>query len=145
MYHTILIPVENSRADRTILEHVRPLARLAGSRLLLLHVANGWVARNFEQLKLAEGEEIQEDRAYLERTAEELRKEGFEVESILAMGEPSTEIVKFAKSHTVDLIAMATHGHRLVGDLIYGSTADKVRHLVEIPVLLLKARDYIQR
>ena len=140
MYHTILIPVENSRADRTILEHVRPLARLAGSRLLLLHVANGWVARNFEQLKLAEGEEIQEDRAYLERTAEELRKEGFEVESILAMGEPSTEIVKFAKSHTVDLIAMATHEHRLVGDLVYGSTADKVRHLVEIPVLLLKAR-----
>jgi len=62
------------------------------------------------------------------------------VESILAMGEPSTEIVKFAKSHTVDLIAMATHGHRLVGDLVYGSTADKVRHLVEIPVLLLKAR-----
>ncbi len=145
MYHTILIPVENSRADQAILEHVKPLARLAGSRFLLLHVANGWVARNFEQLKLAEGEEIQEDRAYLERTAEELRKEGFEADCILAMGEPSTEIVKFAKSHTVDLIAMATHGHRLVGDLIYGSTADKVRHLVEIPVLLLKARDFTQR
>jgi nucleotide-binding universal stress UspA family protein len=145
MYHTILIPVENSPADRAILEHIKPLARLTGSRFLLLHVADGWVARNFEQLKLAEGEEIQEDRAYLERLAEELRKEGFEVDSILAMGEPSTEIVKFAKSHAIDLIAMATHGHRLVADLIHGSTADKVRHLVEIPVLLLKAREFIQR
>lgn len=145
MYHTILIPVENSPADRTILEHIKPLARLTGARFLLLHVADGWVARNFEQLKLAEGEEIQEDRAYLERTAGELREEGFEVESILAMGEPSTEIVKFAKSHSIDLIAMATHGHRLVADLIHGSTADKVRHLVEIPVLLLKARESIQR
>lgn len=140
MYHTILIPVENSRADHSILEHVKPLAKLTGSRFLLIHVANGWAARNYDQLQLAESEEIQEDRAYLDRLTDELRKEGFSAESILAMGEPSVEIVKFAQEHTVDLIAMSTHGHRFVGDLIYGNTADKVRHLVDIPVLLLKAK-----
>jgi len=140
MYRTILIPVENSPADQTILDHIRTLARPAGSSLILIHVADGWAARNFEQLNLAESEEIQEDRAYLERRAAELRAEGFSVECVLAMGQPSDEIVKFVGTRHVDLIAMSTHGHRLVGDLLHGSTADKVRHVVDVPVLLLKAR-----
>ena len=140
MYYTILVPVENSPADPTIIDHIKRLARLTGARLILLHVADGWAARNFEQLNLAESEEIQEDRAYLERRAAELRAEGFSVECVLAMGQPSDEIVKFVRGRKVDLIAMSTHGHRLVGDLLHGSTADKVRHLVDVPVLLLKAR-----
>jgi nucleotide-binding universal stress UspA family protein len=140
MYHTILIPVENSQADQTILDHIKPLAKMTGASLLLMHVADGWVARNFEQLNLAESEEMKTDRAYLERRAEELRDEGFVVNHVLAMGEPSDEIVKFVRSHNVDLIAMSTHGHRFISDLLYGSTADKVRHLVNVPVLLLKAK-----
>lgn len=140
MYHTILIPVENSPADQTILDHIKPLARMTGASLLLMHVADGWVARNFEQLNLAESEEITTDRAYLERRADELRREGFIVNHVLAMGEPSDEIVKFVRAHNVDLIAMSTHGHRFISDLLYGSTADKVRHLVNVPVLLLKAK-----
>jgi len=140
MYRTILIPIENSPADQTILDHIRPLAKMTGASIVLMHVANGWAARNFNQLNLAESEEIKEDRAYLARRAEELRGEGFAVDHVLAMGEPSDEIVKFARANQVDLIAMSTHGHRLVGDLIYGSTADKVRHLVEMPVLLLKVK-----
>lgn len=140
MYHTILIPLENSPADQTILDHVRALARLTGSRLILIHVADGWAARNFDQLNLAESEEIREDRAYLERRAAELRDEGFSVSSTLAMGQPSDEIIKFVQSNPVDLIAMSTHGHRFVSDIIHGSTADKVRHVVDVPVLLLRAK-----
>jgi nucleotide-binding universal stress UspA family protein len=139
MYHRILIPLENSDADETILGHIRPLARLTGASLLLMHVANGWVARNFDRLNLAESEEMRDDRAYLERRAAELRAEGFEVDAVLAMGEPSDEIIRYVREHKVDLIAMSTHGHRFLGDLIHGSTADKVRHLVGVPVLLLKA------
>jgi nucleotide-binding universal stress UspA family protein len=140
MYKKILIPLENSNADKAILEHIKPLAKWAGASLLLMHVADGWVARNYEQLKLAESEEMKADRAYLESVARTLRAEGFEVDHVLAMGEPSDEIVKFTRKHKVDLIAMSTHGHRFVSDLLYGSTADKVRHLVDVPVLLLKAR-----
>jgi nucleotide-binding universal stress UspA family protein len=140
MYHHILIPLENTATDQTILRHIKSLAQLTRARLVLLHIADGWAARNFEQLNLAESEEIQKDRAYLEAQAQQLRDEGFEVECALAMGEPSDEIIKFSKSRPFDLIAMATHGHRFVGDLIHGSTADKVRHQVEIPVLLLKAQ-----
>lgn len=141
MYRNILIPVENSQADRTILGHIKLLAKMTGANLLLLHVADGWVARNFDQLKLVEGEEIKEDRAYLERCTTQLRSEGFTVTHALAMGEPADEIIKFVRENDVDLIAMSTHGHRFIGDLLYGSTADKVRHLVDIPVLLLKAKN----
>ena len=154
MYQKILIPLENSKADRAILQHIRPLAKMTGASLLLMHVADGWVARNYEQLHLVESEEIKTDRAYLESVAKALRAdraylesvtrtlqaEGFEVSHVLAMGEPSDEIVKFTRKHKVDLIAMSTHGHRFISDLLYGSTADKVRHLVDVPVLLLKAK-----
>ena len=140
MYKKILIPLENSAADQAILQHIRSLAKLTGASLLLMHVADGWVARHYEQLNLAESEEMKTDRAYLESVAQTLQAEGFEVSHVLAMGEPSDEIVKFTRKHKVDLIAMSTHGHRFVSDLLYGSTADKVRHLVDVPVLLLKAK-----
>lgn len=139
MYRHILIPLEHSEADDTILRHIKPLARLTGAKLVLVHVADGWVARNFNQLKLAESEEMKEDRAYLEKRAKELTEEGFSCDAVLALGEPSDEIIKLAREKEVDLIAMTTHGHRFVGDLVYGATADKVRHAVDVPVLLLRA------
>ena len=140
MYRHILIPVENSPADETILAHIKPLARMTGAKLLLVHVSDGWVARNFNQLKLAESEEMREDRDYLEKRGRELTDEGFQCDAVLALGEPSDEIIKLAREKNVDLIAMTTHGHRLISDILYGATADKVRHGVDVPVLLLKVR-----
>ena len=145
MYNKILIPLENSAADQAILQHIRLLAKMTGASLLLMHVAVGWVARNYEHLNLAESEEMKTDRAYLESVAKTLQVEGFEVSHVLAMGEPSDEIVKFTRKHKVDLIAMSTHGHRFISDLLYGSTADKVRHLVDVPVLLLKASQNLSK
>ncbi|HME87930.1 MAG TPA: universal stress protein [Chthoniobacterales bacterium] len=140
MYKTILIPVENRETDQTILQHIRPLARLTNARLMLVHVADGWVARNYDELKLRESEEMKQDREYLLNLERELRQEGFEVNSVLALGEPSDEIIKLAREKDVDLIAMTTHGHRFISDLLYGATVDKVRHAVDIPVLLLKVK-----
>jgi nucleotide-binding universal stress UspA family protein len=141
MYKTILVPVENRETDQTILQHIRPLARLTNSKLVLVQVADGWVARNYEQFKLQESDEMKSDREYLNTLENELRSEGFEVRSVLAMGDPATEIIKLAQAQEVELIAMTTHGHRLVGDILYGSTADKVRHNVDVPVLLLKVKN----
>jgi len=140
MYKKILVAVENSEADRTILEHIQPLARLTGARLLLVHVADGWVARNFNELNLRESEEMQEDRAYLGRLRGELEEHGFEVEALLRMGDPAKEICRVAEEQAVDLIAMATHGHRGVSDVIHGQTVDHVRHKMRMPVLLLRAK-----
>src|SRR5262249_30074022 len=140
MYKRILVAVENSSADRTILSHVSELARLTGAELLLVHVADGWAARNFDQLKLRESEEMKADRAYLTQLREELVGRGFRVEPALALGDPATELIRTSEEQQVDLIAMSTHGHRFLADLLHGATADRVRHLVKVPVLLLRAQ-----
>ncbi len=140
MYRRILVAVENSPADRTILTHVSQLAKLTGASLLLVHVADGWAARNFDQLKLRESEEMKADRVYLEQVRAGLEAQGFTVETRLAMGDPATELIKASEELGVDLIAMSTHGHRFVKDMLLGATADKVRHLVKVPVLLLRAQ-----
>lgn len=140
MYQHILIPLENSVTDEAILEHVKPLLRMTGAKLLLLHVADGWVARNFNKFKLAESEEMKNDRAYLEKMAVKLRGDGFSVQILLALGNPPTEIVKVAECEHCDLIAMAGHGHRLFGDLFHGSTITEVRHHTNIPLLVLRAK-----
>lgn len=139
MYRKILVALENSRADASLLPHVQALAKLAGSELLLVHVADGWVARNFNQLKLTESEEMKQDRHYLEQTTAELRKAGLNVSAHLALGDPPTEILKTAERENCDLIAMTTHGHRFIGDLIFGSTINEVRHRSSVPVLLVRA------
>jgi nucleotide-binding universal stress UspA family protein len=140
MYRRILVAIEHSAADATILAHVSQLAKLTGAALLLVHVADGWAARNFDHLKLRESEEMKADRAYLEQVRAGLEAQGFTVETRLAMGDPATELIKASEELGVDLIAMSTHGHRFVKDMLLGATADKVRHLVSVPVLLLRAQ-----
>jgi nucleotide-binding universal stress UspA family protein len=139
MYNNILVAIEHSQADRTVIDHVQQLAKLTGASLLLVHVADGWAARHYDELALRESEEMKEDRAYLERIREELASHGFATTTHLAMGDPATELVKVAEAQKVDLIAMSTHGHRFINDLLRGSTADRVRHSVGVPVLMIRA------
>jgi nucleotide-binding universal stress UspA family protein len=139
MYKKILVALENTRADETLQPHIAELARLVGAELLLLHVADGWAARNFEQLKLAESDEMKADRAYLERAAVTLRATGLRVSTLLALGNPPTEILRTAEQQGCDLIAMTSHGHKLLADLVLGSTIDRVRHNTRIPILVVRA------
>ena len=139
MYRKILIALENSRADHSLVPHITQLAKQLHSQLLLVHVADGWVARNYEQLKLTESEEMKEDRLYLEETAAKLRAQGLTVSMHLALGDPPTEILRTAEREKCDLIAMTTHGHRLLGDIIFGSTIEQVRHKTTIPILVVRA------
>ncbi len=139
MYQRILVALENSRSDQALLPHVEKLAALLHSELLLVHVADGWAARNFDRLKLAESEEMKADRAYLEETASKLRAVGLQVRVHLALGDPPAEILKAADTEKCDLIAMTTHGHRLIGDIIYGSTIEHVRHKATVPLLVVRA------
>lgn len=139
MYRRILVAIEHSAADATILSHVAELARATGAALLLVHVADGFAARHFDNLKLRESEEMQRDRAYLESLRQQLSAQGLTVAIELAKGDPANELVRLADRGDVDLLAMSTHGHRFIADMLLGATADKVRHLVKIPVLLLRA------
>ena len=138
MYRKILVALDNSPPEQALLDHVARLAVRLQSRLLLLHVADGWVARNYDALQLAESEEMKEDRAYLDQIATRLRAQGIEVTTRLALGDPPQEILKVAGEENCDLIAMTTHGHRLVGDLLLGSTIEAVRHQSHIPILVVR-------
>ena len=139
MYKKILVALENGPADQTMLPEIAQLAARLGSELLLLHVADGWAARSFDQLKLAESEEIKSDRAYLEKTAASLRAKHLTVTTQLAMGNPPTEILKIAEAEHCNLIAMTSHGHRVFGDIFHGSTITEVRHRTHIPIFLVRA------
>lgn len=140
VYRRILVAIEHSAADETILAHVCDLAKLTGAELRLVHVADGFAARHFDDLKLRESEEMRSDRAYLEGLQQRLTASGLIVSIELAKGDPARELVRLARSGDVDLLAMSTHGHRFLADMLLGATADKVRHQVAIPVLLLKAQ-----
>lgn len=137
MYRKILVALENGPADERLLPHIGEFARRLGADLLLLHVADGWAARNYAQLKLTESAEMKADDEYLSATAQKLAAGGLKVETLLALGNPPDEIVRVAVEMNCDLIALASHGHKLFGDLVHGSTIDKVRHNSTVPLLVV--------
>jgi len=138
MWEKILVTLDATSADRTILDHVRPLARRFNSRLVLLHVADGWAARTYGPEAVSP--EITEDKAYLESVRRELQEEGIQAETELAFGNPPSEIVKWVREKQCDLVAMSTHGHRFLADFFLGATAHRVQHQVDVPVLLVKVK-----
>ena len=140
MYKKILVALDHTAADRALGPHVTQMAVHLKSDLLLVHVADGWVARNYDRLSLAESEEMQDDARYLEEIAAGIRAEmGLAVTTRLALGNPPDEIVKVADEERCDLIAMTSHGHRFVADFFLGSTIDEVRHRISIPLLIVRA------
>lgn len=138
MYTRILVPLEHSPYDDAILAHVGELAHHCGASVLLIHVADGFAARNVAQLNLRESEEMRSDREYIERRCAELEELGVPSDAVLAGGDPAREIVDAAQREGCDLIAMATHGHRFVQDLLRGSVANDVRHQSRVPVLMVR-------
>lgn len=139
MFKRILVPLEHSATDQTILEYVRPVARASHAGLVLIHVADGWVARNIHHLDLRESEEMKEDRAYLELVCAQLQGEGLVCEAVFAAGEPAREIAEAASREHCDLIVMATHGHRGLNDVVRGSVASELRHITMVPILMVRA------
>jgi len=138
MYKTILVTLDGTSTDRAIIEHVKPLAKLAGSRVVVLHVADGWAARTYGPDAVSR--EILEDTAYLAKVRSEFQVAGISAEAEMAYGDPTSEIVKWVKQKGCDLVAMSTHGHRFLADLFLGTTASRVQHSISVPVLLLRAK-----
>jgi nucleotide-binding universal stress UspA family protein len=138
MYDTILVTLDGTPSDRAIIEHIKQLANLAHSRLVLLHVADGWAARTYGPDAVSP--EISEDTTYLEKIREEFQSAGIPTEAELAYGEPVKEIIKWVEQKGCDLVAMSTHGHRFLADLFLGTTASRVQHSISVPVLLLRAK-----
>ncbi|HZT68436.1 MAG TPA: universal stress protein [Terriglobia bacterium] len=138
MFKKILVALDHSKSDSVLLPRVKELCRLTNASLLLLHVSTGWKASWQRDLNLTDSLEMEEDRDYLREVERSLRQEGFEVDSRHATGNAADAIVRTAREENCDLIAMATHGHRWLSDLIHGTTIGKVRHETDIPLFLVK-------
>ena len=138
MYDTILVTLDGTSSDRAIIEHVKQLAKLAQSRIVLLHVADGWAARTYGPDAVSP--EIAEDSEYLDKVRAEFQSAGIPADAELAYGQPADEIIKWVKQKGCSLVAMSTHGHRFLADLFLGATATRVRHSIAVPVLLLRAK-----
>jgi len=138
MYEKILVTLDGTSSDRAIIEHLKQLAKLAHSRLVLLHVADGWAARTYGPDAVSP--EISEDTAYLEKVRAEFLAAGIPTDAELAYGDPANEIINWVRQKGCDLVAMSTHGHRFLADLFRGVTATRVQHSINVPVLLLKAK-----
>ena len=138
MYKIILVTLDGTSTDRAIIGHVKSLAKLAQSRVVLLHVADGWAARTYGPDAISR--EITEDTAYLKKVRAEFQAAGIHADAELAFGEPVKEIVKWVKQKGCDLVAMSTHGHRFLADIFLGTTASRVQHSISVPVLLLRAK-----
>lgn len=138
MYETILVTLDGTSSDRAIIEHVKQLAKLAQSHLVLLHVADGWAARTYGPEAVSP--EITADTAYLEKVRAEFETAGIPAQAELAYGDPANEIVKWIGKKGCDLVAMSTHGHRFLADIFLGTTASRVQHRISVPVLLLRAK-----
>jgi len=140
VFKKILVALDHSKADAALLPRVKELARLTHADIVLLHVSTGWAAQWQDPLNLSDSVEMQEDRNYLASVTEQLRSEGFTVTARHGRGAPSEEILKAARAEGCDLIAMTTHGHRWLSDLIHGTTITRVRHESEVPIFLVKAK-----
>ena len=138
MYKTILVTLDGTPTDRAIIEHVKQLAKLLQSHVVLLHVATGVPAKVYGSD--AAGKEVREAEAYLDRIRAEFLASGIPAAAEMAYGDPVQEIVKWVQQKGCDLVAMSTHGHRLLADIVYGTTASRVQHSISVPVLLLRAK-----
>jgi len=138
MYDKILLALDASPTDRPMIEHLKELAAIMHSRIVLLHVASGPAAQFHHED--AAGKEIADSRAYLDQVRSKCEAAGIPTVAQLAYGDPLREIIKWVDEKGCDLVAMGTHGHKWLADLFFGATASRVQHNISVPVLLLRAR-----
>lgn len=138
MYKKILVPLDGSELAEEVLLHVREMAKILGSELVLVRVALAYPLPGIDPIE-AEVKVVEEVTAYLEEVEKRLRHEGLHVSTAVRYGRAAEEILEHARDHRVDLIAMSTHGRSGLGRLLMGSVAETVLRHASVPVFLVRA------
>ena len=132
----IAVALDRSKTDAKVVGHCLRLASADEAGVVLLHVVDTAHAQVYGTDTW--DEHAQDDEAYLEAVATEMRGLGASVDIEILHGSPAEALVRFVKANAIDLLVMGAHGHRLFGDLLHGETIDTVRHQLEIPVLIVR-------
>jgi manganese transport protein len=130
------VALEHSQGDATIISAAITLAKSYNASITLVHVVDTPGAAVYGR----ESESLHStaDMAYLKRLAEELEERQFQVNIDFRFGRPVEELIRAVKENGFDLMVFGSHGHRLMGDIIYGQTVDSVRHAIDIPVFVVR-------
>ena len=131
VYKKILVTIDCSPVDQTIIRHVAPLALQNRAEVYLLHVVH---AHTLDQRRALRAQ----TEPCLETHCETLRSQGIQTRQLIREGEPDEEILKEIESGSYDLVAMATHGHKFFGNFLFGSVSESLKHNISIPLLLIK-------
>jgi manganese transport protein len=136
-YRRILVPLDHSRLDSLTLSHAAGLALRDRATLYLLHVEEGVTSQVYGSESSTA--EVEAGRQYLDRLVGSLAEMKIDVETAIRHGSrPTTEIVQYAREIDADLLVMGAHGHRRIMDLIFGTTIDPVRHVLNLPILVVR-------
>ena len=133
----IAAALDFSTADGGVLSYAVTLARAAGrgAEVVLLHVVESGGARLFGGEH--SGQEAQSDQDRLELYTTELTELGVTTSYDLGFGETTAELAELVRRHRVDLVVMGSHGHGRIGDFVHGTSVERLRHRLDIPVLVV--------
>ena len=137
LYRRILVPLDHTVRDLEAIAHAAAMARSYGAKLYLMHVEEGVTSQVYGPLSSTA--EVQAGSQYLDETTAFLRAQGIEVETAVCHSQdPSQEIVRYARQIEADLLVMGAHGHKGLQDLVFGTTINAVRHVLDVPILVVR-------
>jgi nucleotide-binding universal stress UspA family protein len=131
IYKKILVTLDCSPVDEAIIKHVAAIALQNSAKVYLLHVVH---SHTLDQNRVLS----EKASSCMETWSTFLNNQGIKVFTVIRSGEPDIEILNEIEGKDYDLVAMATHGHTFIGDLLFGSVSKCLKHKISIPLLLLK-------
>jgi len=144
MYKKILVPLDGSELAKKGLAEAEKLAPIFGAEIVLFQVVPFMPIYGSPELVtplIVDEKQKETAERYLHNLAEEEKKKGFKVTSMVKTGQQvAVEIIDFAKESGVDLIVMCTHGRSGITRWVLGSVAHKVLTRAETPILLLRPK-----
>jgi manganese transport protein len=134
-YSRVAIAIDFSKVDTEVIRHAMSLSN-PGTKILIIHIVEsaGAIIMGNE----IEDFETHQDNSLLELYKSNIEKEGYETFSSLGFGNPQKIIPKNVNEFGADILVMGAHGHKGIKDIVFGTTVDKVRHRVNIPVFIVK-------
>lgn len=133
VYKKILVAMDCSPVDDVIIEHVSALAIQNNAEVCLLHIVHSHTLDQDRVLR-------ERAEACLEAWRERLKERSVTARALIRSGEPDKEILKEIEGKDYDLVAMATHGHTFIGDILFGSVSQTIKHKISVPLLLIGPR-----
>jgi manganese transport protein len=130
------VALDNSPIDELVISRAMSLAKIHKAEITLIHVTDSPGVQVYgEQMR---DEHARDDLSYIDEIVEILKRQGYKAYPVLRAGKPAVEIVKAVKAEKIDLLLLGSHGHRFIGDMLFGETATHVRHNLDIPIMVVK-------